>query len=435
MKASIAQLLKSLKLGDSIEVMFNKRIFHGEFIRRDAEKKLVILKLKSGYDVAMGEENVSSMKLISRAPITKLNHGKETPAFSIENSDLTLITTGGTISSKIDYKTGGVSPTVPPEYYFQIAPGLKDYGNVEVNTLMSKLSEDIAPSDWVKMAKAAYDAINRGSKGIIVTTGTDTMHFISSALSFMLNPLSVPVVFTGAQRSLDRGSTDASTNLLLSAIAASKWEGGESVICMHANLNDNYNFLLRGNRTRKMHSERRDAFRPINSMPLSEVHLNGDIIDLSPHRPKSGETVLNTKIDDKVVMLLSYPGMKGAPIQDAVSGGAHGIVIEGTGFGNLPLSDKSMRDALSYANKKSVPVIITTQTVYGPTSTFVYSRLRELSKFKNVIYVGNMLSETAFSKLIFVLGQTRDIEKVRENMLRSVAGEIGDKNELSEFLI
>ena len=127
--------------------------------------------------------------------------------------------------------------------------------------------------------------------------------------------------------------------------------------------------------------------------------------------------------------------MKGAPIQDAVSGGAHGIVIEGTGFGNLPLSDKSMRDALSYANKKSVPVIITTQTVYGPTSTFVYSRLRELSKFKNVIYVGNMLSETAFSKLIFVLGQTRDMEKVRENMLRSVAGEIGDKNELSEFLI
>jgi glutamyl-tRNA(Gln) amidotransferase subunit D len=426
--------LKSIKFGDLVEVGFDKKMFHGEFIRTDEEKALLVVKLKSGYDVAIPKKEISRFKILERAkssPDTKDKKHKMT----IENPDITMITTGGTISSKVDYKIGGVYPSVPPEYYLQIAPGLKNYGKIEINDLMSIWSENMKPSDWIKIANAAYNAIKKGSKGIIVTTGTDTMHFTSAALSFMLNPLSVPVIITGAQRSTDRGSSDASTNLLLSAIAASKWDGGESAVCMHATLNDDYNFLIRGNRVRKMHSERRDAFRPINYPPLAKVHLDGRVEKISDYRKKAEETIIDTKIDDNVRLLLSYPGMKGDAIKDALTEGAHGIVIEGTGFGNLPLAEKSVHSALVYANKENIPVVITSQTIYGATNKFVYTTLREISGLKNVIYARDILSEVALVKLMFVLGKTRETNKVREMMTSSLVGEISDKDDLNQFLI
>lgn len=426
--------LSSLRFGDLVELSYRGKTLHGEFIRIDEEKKLVLIKLKSGYDVGVPEKEISAARIVERA-VPEKNVAKKEKAYVPENPDITIITTGGTISSKIDYKTGGVSPTVPPKYYFQIAPGLKDKGIIEINDLMSVLSENMKPSDWVRIGRAAHEAIKKGSKGVIVTMGTDTMHFASAALSFILNPLSVPLVFTGAQRSTDRGSSDASTNLLLSATAASKWDGGESVVCMHADLNDEYNFLIRGNRVRKMHTERRDAFRPINSLPLAKVHLDGRIEKVSEYRKKAEETVLNTKFNDKVRLLVSYPGMTGDAIMEAITGGAEGLVIEGTGFGNLPLKDKSVYDALSHASKEEIPIVITSQTVYGATNRFVYSTLRELSEFKNVIYLGDMLSEAAFAKLMFVLGGTNKMHEVRELMERPVAGESGDVDILNGFLI
>ncbi len=435
MTLSKNNVLKSLKFGDVVEVNFSKRDFHGEFIRFDDERKLVVIKLKSGYDIAIAEKDISKISIIQKALSVNKKTVAVKGALPIPNPDLSIITTGGTISSKIDYKTGGVSPSVPPEYYLQIAPGLKNYGNIEINSLMSIFSEDMKPDDWVKIAKAAYDAIKKGSKGVIVTTGTDTMHFASAAISFMLNPLSVPIVFTGAQRSTDRGSSDASTNLLLSAITASKWAGAESVVCMHATLNDDYNFIIRGNRVRKMHSERRDAFRPVNSTPLAKVYLDGKIENISDHFDRGKETVLNTRIDSKAKLLVGYPGMTGDAIKDSIKRGAHGLVIAGTGFGNLPLKEKSVYEALGYAHKEGVPIVITSQTIYGATNRFVYSTLRELSGFDNIIYVENMLTETAFVKLMFAMGQTEKMGEIRNIMCTPLAGEINDKDNFGEFLI
>ncbi len=427
--------MDSLNFGDFIKINFKDKEFNGDFIRIDEDADVLIMKLKSGYDIAIPRKEIRGLSIIQRVAKEKVNTLTKSESYSFDNPDLTIITTGGTISSKIDYKRGGTSPFVPPEYYFQIAPDLKKYGNVAINKLMSIWSEDMAPRDWIKIAIAALSAIKKGSKGIMVTMGTDTMHFASAAMSFILNPLSVPVVFTGAQRSTDRGSTDASTNLLLSAITALKWGGGESVICMHANLNDNYNFILRGNRARKMHSERRDAFRPINTLPLGKVYLDGKIEKLSENIKRSEETSINTKLDEKVALLVSYPGMDGNLINAAIEKGTHGIVIAGTGFGNLPLKEKSVYNALKRAKKEDIPVVLTSQTIYGATNEFVYSRLRELSNFDNIIYVGNMLTETAFAKLMFVLGQTKKIEEVKTIMNTTLAGEISDKDNLNEFLI
>ncbi len=432
MKGSLG--FAAFNFGDLIEIIFKDKKINGEFIKFDSDKKLVIIKLKSGYDIALPSGEVSSARLLKKGAGEMAMTGKS-EHINQSNPDLSLITTGGTISSKIDYKTGGVSPSVPSEYYFQITPGLKDFGKIEVNPVMNVLSENMKPSDWVKIARAAYTSINNGAKGVIVTMGTDTMHYAAAAMSFLLNPLSVPIVFTGAQRSTDRGSTDASTNLLLSAMTASRWGGGESVICMHATPNDDYNFILRGNRARKMHSERRDAFRPINTKPLGRVFLDGRIEAAPWFIEKAKETVLNPKIDDKVRMIVSYPGMKGEQITDAIREGVHGLILVGTGFGNLPLDDPSVRKALSKADSEGIPLAVTSQTIYGPTNRFVYSTMREISARKNIVYLGNMITETALVKMMFVLGQTKKVEEVKRLMEKPLAGESSDRNEVDDFLV
>jgi len=424
---------KILSFGDWIELKVNNQVFNGEFIRE--EENLIIIKLKSGYDIAIQKENVDNMSILEK-PRNKEEKKEKESKTKIENPDITMITTGGTISSKIDYKTGGVSPSVDSNYYFQISPDLQKQGKIAVVNLMQKLSENMLPSDWIRIAKEAYSSIKNGSKGVIVTSGTDTMHFASAALSFLLNPLSVPVVFTGSQRSTDRGSTDASTNLLLSAFAAKNFPGGESVICMHANLNDEYNYILRGNKARKMHTERRDAFRPINIKPLAKVYIDGRINELSSEIiAKNDDTKLNDKIDDKVKLIYSYPSMGGDIIDYYIDRKVHGLVISATGFGNLPLEDKTVVSALKKAEKEGIPIVITPQTIYGSTNKFVYSTLRKISGFGNIIYAGDMTTETAFVKLMFALGNNKKLEKVKEIMSTNLAGEIKDRREIEEFLI
>lgn len=424
---------KNLSFGDVIEIKIDNQTFNGEFIKW--EENLTVIKLKSGYDIAVPNDSIEKITIIEEGRKPEEKEQKEKRKED-KNPDITIITTGGTISSKIDYKTGGVSPSVDSDYYFQISPDLEKQGKIAVVNLMRKLSENMLPSDWVKIAREAYSSIKNGSKGIIVTSGTDTMHFASSALSFLLNPLSVPVVFTGSQRSTDRGSTDASTNLLLSAFTAKSFPGGESVICMHANLNDEYNYVLRGNKARKMHTERRDAFRPININPLAKVYTNGKINELSADIiTKKENTKLNDRLDEKVKLIYGYPSMGGDIINYYVDNKVHGMVIAATGFGNLPLEDKTVVSALKKAEKEGVPIVITPQTIYGATNKFVYSTLREISGFDNIIYVGDMTTETAFVKLMFALGNSKKLEEVKEIMSRNLAGEIKERREIDEFLI
>ncbi len=422
---------KNISAGDLIDIKVEGQIFNGEFIKE--EEKLVIIKLKSGYDIALPLNKIDELSIIENTRKVEISEEREIK--KTEKADITLITTGGTISSKIDYKTGGVSPSVNSDYYFKISPGLKNIGSIAISDLMKKLSENMLPSDWIDIAREAYSSIKSGSKGIVVTSGTDTMHFAASALSFLLNPLSVPVVFTGSQRSTDRGSTDASTNLFMSAMTARDFDAGESMICMHANLNDEYNYILRGNKARKMHTERRDAFRPINIKPLAKVYTDGKFTDLSDEIIKRNDcTKLNDKIDEKVKLIYSYPSMGGDIIDYYIESKIHGIVISATGFGNLPLEDKTMVSALKNAENKAIPIVITSQTIYGPTNKFVYSTLREISKFENIIYVGDMTTETAFVKMMFALGQTKDIEDIKNIMTKSIAGEKKERSDIGEFL-
>jgi len=425
--------IKNLGRGDSLEIDFKGTLIHGDLI--DRKDGRLILKLKSGYDIALKENEISHIKLIKKSEKTEERKPANLKIEDLNDADVGIITTGGTIGSKVDYKTGGVSPTFTAEDVVNLSPDIKVYGKMYITNLMNVFSENMTPKNWIDIAKEAATHIKKGVKGVVVTMGTDTMHYAASALSFMLNPLSAPIVITGAQRSGDRGSTDGSTNLLASVIAAKKWDGGEAVICMHANMSDEYNFILRGNKARKMHTERRDAFRPINIKPLGKVYIDGRIENINEHREKSEETKIDTKIDEKVALLMSYPSFDGKIIDYYVDEGIHGLVIAATGFGNLPTANENLIKALKHANEKGVPIVITSQTVYGRTNKFVYKTSREMSSFQNIIYVDDMTTETAFTKLMFVLGHRKKLEDINEMMRTPLAGEMSERSEIDEFLI
>ncbi|MDP8012720.1 MAG: Glu-tRNA(Gln) amidotransferase subunit GatD [Nanoarchaeota archaeon] len=421
---------KEADIGYTVEIFFNGLNLHGTIINE--EEGNIFLKLKSGYDVVIPKNKIKKLKILQRG---EKKEAEIENKIGDKNFDIKILTTGGTIDSKIDYVTGGVSPGLSASDYIKLAPEIMNYGKISIEKIMSILSENIQVKDWIKIAKKVNEAISAGGKGVVVTMGTDTMHYTASMLSFMLNPLSVPLIFTGAQRSSDRGSSDASINLLTSVIAASKVSAGESMICMHATMNDSYNFLLRGNRTRKMHTERRDAFRPINSRPIAKVFPNGNIEMISQPIKPGEKTHLDTKVDENVKMILTYPGFNADDLDFYLKENVSGIVIQGTGFGNIPMGNKSVYNSIVKAHEKEIPIVITSQTIYGRTNRFVYSTLREISKFENIIYVEDMLPETAFTKLMFVLGHTHKIEKVKELMERPLAGEMSERSEIDTFLI
>jgi glutamyl-tRNA(Gln) amidotransferase subunit D len=289
---------------------------------------------------------------------------------------------------------------------------------------------------WQRLAKEVVKELNSGVAGVVITHGTDTMHYSSAALSFMLPGLPKPVVFTGAQRSTDRGSADSAMNLVCSVHAA-KSDIAEVAVCMHAQPDDSYCLLNRGTKVRKMHSSMRNAFRPINDYPLAKIWPNGQI-QLTNKRQRfrsAGRAKADTKFEPSVALVKAYPGSEPKLLDLLVEQGIKGIVIEGTGLGHVPtLAKKSWIPSIKSAIKSGVPVVVAPQTLYGRVNPNVYSNLRTLYYEGGAIPGGDMLPETAYIKLGWVLGHTKSLEKVREMMLTNYAGEFNERLEPGMFL-
>ena len=275
------------------------------------------------------------------------------------------------------------------------------------------------------------------SNGVIIAHGTDTMHYTSAALSFMLKNLSKPVVMVGSQRSSDRGSSDAFMNMICSAYTSIS-DIAEVGICMHANSNDNYCHFMRGTKVRKMHSSRRDAFRSINENPLAKVWPNGKIEIMNKnHRKRSDEKVTaDVKFEPRIAILKAYPGSEPDALEFLAKKGYVGFVIEGTGLGHVPtLGENSWISSIKKLTRDGIPVVVATQTIYGRVNTNVYSNLRILFHEAKAIPAEDMLTEVAYAKLGWVLGHTQDLEKVRELMMTNIAGEITKRSEIETFLV
>jgi len=422
-----------IKPGDKLLIKTDDGEFEGILMQRPeiVPGNALILKLDSGYNIGIAKNKIKSIKLLKAAEKTV-----QKKAGIREKSGLpkvVILSTGGTISSKVDYKTGGVSAALSAEDFVLNVPEILEYANIEARQISQIMSEDMTSKTWANIAKEIEKEIKKGAHGVIVTHGTDTMHYTSAAISFMLQNLPVPVIVVGSQRSVDRGSSDAYPNLLSAVIAAAKWDGAECVVCMHQSTNDDINILVRGTKVRKMHTERRDAFRPINDLPLVKIDYHGNIARNIDYRTRSGAKLLvNTKFDDKVAIVYFYPGMDPQIIENLIKQRYHGIVIAGTGLGHV---SQKLLSVLKKCYKTKIPVVMTSQCLYGRVHPYVYSRLREISMDTNVIYGEDMTPETAYIKLMYVLGQTKDMDKVKELMTTNMVGEITKTTSPLSFLI
>ena len=398
--------------GDYVEVKTDKGIFKGVLMPKNkfSDKDIIILKLDNGYNIGIVPLEIKILKKGEKKKRVKreIKSKEGLPTISI-------IGTGGTIASYVDYRTGAVHPALTAEDLIFSVPEIEEECNVRAEVLFNILSEDMHPEYWIKLAKHVKKELN-SSEGVVIPHGTDTMSYSAAALSFMFEKQTGPIVFVGAQRSSDRPSSDAYMNLL-SAVKVAKSDLGEVAVVMHATTSDDYCYIHRATRVRKMHTSRRDAFKSINSQPLGEIR--GDEVKFyGEYKKKSEDNVLSDKMDEKVALIYYYPGLNENMFERMLED-MHGAVIMGTGLGHVGTHLlKSIRDKI----KDGMIIGMTSQCLYGRVNLNVYSTGRELRK-AGVIPLEDMLPEVAYIKLMWLLGNY-DTEKVSELLPKNLRGEI-----------
>ncbi|HTY44098.1 MAG TPA: Glu-tRNA(Gln) amidotransferase subunit GatD [Patescibacteria group bacterium] len=424
------------KAGDYVEVHLSKYIYEGILLEvPEDEKGIVLLKLDSGYDIGFNRKDVVEIKLIRKA--SKKEEKIEIKKNN-EKPNIAMITTGGTIAARLNPRKGGVDWLTSSEDLFKFYPELfKKVNVVKVEIPFMKASEDMDYKDWQKIAKTAEKLLNDGNiKGVIITHGTDFLHYTSSALSFFLRNLNKPVVLTYSQRSIDRASSDANLNLQCAAIAAIS-DIAEVMLVGHASSNDDFCYALPGAKTRKLHTSRRDAFKVINGKPFAKIVSNADsskIEILSDYNRRNKNKVKSDSVfEEKIALLKFYPGQNPDILDYYLKNKYKGIVIEMSGLGHVATmrSRNSWIKKLKEIQEKGMIICATSQCIFGNVDPFVYSSGREILE-TGVIYLEDMLAETALVKLGWVLGHEKwrkSKELIKAKMLENTAGEINERLE------
>ena len=430
----VSKMLESagISVGDNIKII-KPAIYEGIVLETSkyVDEDHIVLKIKNGYNICVNITD-AIVELVNENEKSKIELSMLNIPKDIHKHDISIISTGGTIASVIDYKTGAAHPAFTADDLIRANPELLEYANIKGKAVLNILSGNMKPEYWVKSARSIADEINDGAYGVVVAHGTDTMHYTSSALSFMLDT-PVPVVLTGAQRSSDRPSSDAPLNLL-NSVTAAKSDIAEVMVCMHATENGTYCNLHHGTKVRKMHTTRKDTFRSINTSPIAQVQNgNIEILDkkLKYKKRSNDEVELHDAVESNVAFIKSYPGISGELIDYHIDKGYKGIVLEGTGLGHCP---EEIIPSIKRARDSGIPVIMTSQCLYGHVNMNVYSTGRKLIT-AGVISAGDMLPETAYVKLCWALGQTDEIEEVEKTIQTNIAGEIEDKSSIKYFLI
>jgi len=417
-----------------VRVDSTRGTFEGTILPRaeNTDDKHIVLKIFTGYNIGVDITGITAITELGYKKAVYKIPEKEFP-YSKEKPNVKLLGTGGTIASRLDYRTGAVIPAFSPGELYGAVPELADICNLTTEKLFAVFSENMGPEQYKKLAVAIGHEIEKGIDGIIIGHGTDTLHYTSAALTFMVQNSPVPIVLVGSQRSSDRPSSDAALNLMHAATAAAHGDIAETMVCMFGPTSDEYGFLHRGTRVRKMHSSYRSTFRTIGDTPLATVTRNGVIPikqDYNRRRKDRNVTIL-PYYEEKVTMIYYYTNMQPDVIDGLVDAGYKGIIIIGTGLGHV---NKPIYPAIERAIAKGVAIYMTVQTLWGYVHMFVYDTGRDLMA-KGIIPAENMLPETAFIKLSWALGQTNDLEKVKKIMLTPINGEITPREPYNGYLI
>ncbi len=435
-KGRAKEVLQSLggRVWANVTLRTDEGDFEGVILPRSetADGDHIVLKLKTGYNIGIRADRIQEIKEGSyKEAIYKIPE-KAFPV-SPNKPGVVLLGTGGTIASRLDYRTGAVIPAFTPGELYGAVPELADICNLETKKLFGVFSENMGPSQWITLAEEIGTQIRNGVAGIIIGHGTDTMHHTSAILSFMVQNSPVPIVMVGSQRSSDRPSSDAAYNLRCAAWTAGHSDIAEVMVCMFGPTSDEYNLLHVGTRVRKMHSSYRSTFRTIGDIPVAMVKPGQMIPIRSQYRRRRDDRNVDIKavFEEMVAIVYYYPNMRPDIIDSLIDNGYKGIVIAGTGLGHV---NKPLYPALKRAQEKGIAVFMTVQTLWGYVQMYVYDTGRDMMEL-GVIPTENMLPEVAYVKLGWVLAQTTDPKEVRRLMLTPVTYDITEREPFDGYLV
>ncbi len=420
------------QIGDIIRITKDGEVYEGILIPRSeyGDEKHIVIKIKSGYNIGT--------RITPNTKIQKIGVGAK-PAFAAppqppQNPELpkvVIISTGGTIASRVDYRTGAVRPALTASDLYSVVPELATIAQIDAQILFSIFSENITPSHWTQIAETVAQQISEGADGIVIAHGTDTLGYTAAALSFALQNLPVPVLLVGSQRSADRPSSDAATNLIGAVFSAAHAPFAEVAVAMHETLSDTTTAIHRGTKVRKCHTSRRDTFKSVNTQPIAKIQDQKITMQTENYRKrdKSRKLILKPEFNEKVALLKFYPSMNPQIINWLAENDYKGIILEGTGLGHV---GNYCHETLKKAIKKGILIAMTSQCIWGRVNMNVYDTGRDLLEI-GVIPLEDMLAETALVKLMWIFGQTNNVEEAKQMLKTNIAGEISPRTSLGDI--
>ena len=423
-----------ITVGDTVTIKTYDKEITGILMPRyeSADKNHIVIKLKSGYNIGFRTDKIQSIAKIVDS-FQQSSTGYKIHDSTIKNNvqkkaqpKIALLGTGGTIASKVDYRTGGVTPVLSASEIYASVPELANYANVEPEVVLNEYSENLNPAHWTIIANKIKEKVTSAEyQGILVSHVTDTMHYTAAALSFALQNLPIPVVLVGAQRSSDRPSSDAALNLIGATIFALKSQLTGVFVCMHASVSDDLVACHLGTRVRKNHTSKRDAFESIDGMPIALIR--GEVVELQLQqdgqkvkRDNTNGFVVRQNFDRRVVLLKYYPGFNPEMIAYALESDCRAIILEGTGLGHV---GKECFPQIRKAVESGILVFMTSQCIWGRTRMTVYETGRDLLDI-GVISLSDMLTETATVKAMWALANSKDVKSAAKLMQQNIANEI-----------
>jgi glutamyl-tRNA(Gln) amidotransferase subunit D len=414
--------------GDELEVVTpDGQTFVGYLISRPeyADEDVLTIKLRNGYNVGIAFTEGTRVRRVAAGRPPAFTRG-EIPTQNPSLPKVALVGTGGTIASRVDYRTGAVRPAMTTEDLISVVREVLEIARIDAEVLLSIYSENMTPKEWELIAERVDRKIREGYEGVVIAHGTDTMHYTAAALSFALQRPPVPVVLVGAQRSSDRPSSDAATNLIGALTVAARAPFAEVCVAMHHWHSDDVIAVHRGTRVVKLHTSSRDAFRSVNAGPIALVREGSVEVLAEGLNPRgSGDYRYEPGFDGRAYLLKFWPGMGPSILEHLASEGVRGFVIEGTGLGHvasswIPVIRRLVRDG--------VFVGMCSQCRFGRVNMNVYDNGRDLLA-AGVTPLDDMLPEVALVKLMWALKRSSDLGEIRRLMLTRIAGEIGDRSE------
>ncbi len=428
---------KAPEPGDKIKVILDNNKQEEGVLLESHDRGVLLLKLDNGYNIGLKKDDIVEIKVIERVVGVKNNNELSEDSKELKMSGkkpiIDFIIAGGTISSRLDPKTGGVKDLTDASEFFKTYPEIYEKADIRIKNPFMKWSENMDFKDWARIAKEVGKSLNDDNvSGVIISHGTDFLHYTSAALSFMLGKLNKPVVLTYSQRSSDRGSSDARLNLLCSAEMALS-DVAEVMLVGHATENDDYCYALQGNKVRKMHSSKRNAFRPINCKPFAKVWADGgkriEFLRNDYNKRNKNKIEVDNVFDERVALVKFYPGQNPDILDYYRKKGYRGLIIEMSGLGHVITQGKNnWIPKLKEIIGKGMFVYAVPQTLYGRVDSYVYESGRRL-KGAGVVYLNDILPETGFVKLGWILGHKvwRGSVATAKKMKENISGEFNDR--------